>query len=66
MRISVRLQLCILLLAASSIGLVTLGLALWFTSHDFILHITSDGLDTAASLKAAELSASVDLMVRES
>jgi osomolarity two-component system, sensor histidine kinase SLN1 len=66
MRISIRTQLCLLLLTASSIGLVTLGLALWFTNHAFILRVTADNLQTAASLKAAELASSLDLQYTSS
>ena len=62
MRIAVRNQLSLLLVLSSAVGLATLALATWFTNHAFVLKVARDGLEAAASLKAAELAVSLDLM----
>ena len=62
MRIAVRHQLSALLVLSSSIGLATLAIATWIVNHDFVLRVAANSLETAASLKAVEVSVSLDLM----
>lgn len=62
MRISVRQQLTLLLILSGCIGLAVLAIATWVTNHDFVLRVSSDQLETTASLKAAQLAYTLELM----
>ncbi|KAK5170696.1 Histidine kinase osmosensor [Saxophila tyrrhenica] len=62
MRIAVRHQLSLLLIVSTSIGLVTLAVAVWISNHSFVLKVARDGLEAAASIKAVGIAISLDLM----
>ncbi|KAE9966659.1 hypothetical protein BLS_006869 [Venturia inaequalis] len=62
MRVDIRLQLGLLVMTPTLIALVVLTLAIWFTSYDFVLDNRSQRLVLAASLKAANVGAALDLV----
>jgi osomolarity two-component system sensor histidine kinase SLN1 len=81
MRVQVRVQLCLLILVCSKIpcsvanaityalgafSLAVLALATWFVQHTFVLHVATENLETAASLKAVDLAVSIDLIYTSS
>ena len=62
MRIPIYLQLASLLLISSLIGLAVISIAVWITTHSFVLDIRASRLSLTASLKAAELASNLDVM----
>lgn len=62
MRIPIYLQLVSLLLISSLIGLAVISIAVWITTHSFVLDIRASRLSLTASLKAAELASNLDVM----
>ncbi|KXT15686.1 hypothetical protein AC579_139 [Pseudocercospora musae] len=62
MRIPIYLQLASLLLISSLIGLAVISIAVWITTHTFVLDIRASRLSLTASLKAAELASNLDVM----
>ncbi|KXT05262.1 hypothetical protein AC578_8380 [Pseudocercospora eumusae] len=62
MRIPIYLQLASLLLISSLIGLAVISIAVWITTHNFVLDIRASRLSITASLKAAELASNLDVM----
>lgn len=62
MRIPIREQLAGLVLLASGIGLAVIAIATWYTNHNFVLGIRSSRLALTASLKAAQLVSSLNLI----
>ncbi|KAF2627617.1 putative histidine kinase HHK5p [Macroventuria anomochaeta] len=62
MRIPIREQLGCLVLLASMIGLAVIAIATWVTNHNFVLSVRSTRLDLTASLKAAQVSSTLNLM----
>ncbi|EME82950.1 uncharacterized protein MYCFIDRAFT_58316 [Pseudocercospora fijiensis CIRAD86] len=62
MRIPIFLQLASLLLISSLIGLAVISIAVWITTHNFVLDIRASRLTLTASLKAAELASNLDVM----
>ncbi|KIV96018.1 hypothetical protein PV10_03600 [Exophiala mesophila] len=61
MRISIRVQLALLVLFCSLISLMVLALAVWFQNYSFITDIRLSSLSLTASLKSAQLSSTLDL-----
>ncbi|KAF2424944.1 hypothetical protein EJ08DRAFT_409013 [Tothia fuscella] len=62
MRIGIRVQLALLVLLSSLIGLAVVTLATWFTNHNFVLEIRSQRLALTASLKAGQIGAGLALV----
>ncbi|KAL1304303.1 hypothetical protein AAFC00_000707 [Neodothiora populina] len=62
MRIPIREQLAGLVVLASGLGLMIIALATWYTNHSFVLDIRSTRLSLTASLKAAQLVSSLNLI----
>ena len=62
MRISIRVQLALLVFFTSLVALAVVALAVWFTNRPFVLGVRSDGLQLTASLKAEELTSNIIAM----
>lgn len=62
MRIPIRIQLGSLILLASLIGLAVISIAVWITTHNFVLNLRASRLALTASLKAAQLASNLDVM----
>ncbi|KAF2170020.1 hypothetical protein M409DRAFT_64403 [Zasmidium cellare ATCC 36951] len=62
MRIPIRVQLGSLILLASLIGLAVISIAVWITTHNFVLRLRAERLAQTASLKAAQLASNLDVM----
>ena len=62
MRVPIREQLAILTFTAALIGLITISVPTWITSHDFVLRAQASQLSNIASLKAAQLTSNLELM----
>ncbi|KAI7474394.1 putative histidine kinase HHK5p [Hortaea werneckii] len=62
MRLSIRSQLGLLILTSALIGMAVLAVATWISNHNFVLDIRSSRLSLTASLKAAQLASSLNLM----
>ncbi|KAK4504136.1 hypothetical protein PRZ48_005052 [Zasmidium cellare] len=62
MRIPIRVQLGSLILLASLIGLAVISIAVWITTHNFVLRLRASRLAQTASLKAAQLASNLDVM----
>ncbi|KAJ8112248.1 hypothetical protein OPT61_g5342 [Boeremia exigua] len=62
LRISICVQLGILVFLATSIGLTVVALATWYTNHTFVKDVRSNSLALSASLKSAQLSSNLLLM----
>lgn len=62
MRISIREQLGCLILLSSLIGLAVISASVWATNHAFVLGVAATRLQTAASLKAAQIAGNLVLM----
>lgn len=59
MRIPIREQLGLLVLFCSLMALMVLAVATWTQNHGFIINIRLSALSLTASLKSAQVSASV-------
>ncbi|KAF2768847.1 hypothetical protein EJ03DRAFT_294135 [Teratosphaeria nubilosa] len=62
MRLSVRQQLSLLLLLSGCIGLAVLAIAVWITIHNFVINVSRMQLETAASVRAAQVSFNLEAM----
>ena len=62
MRIPIREQLALLILASALFGIAVISVATWVTNHAFVLNVRSARLSLAASLKAAQLASNLDIM----
>lgn len=62
MRIGIREQLGILVLATSVVPLAILAIAVWINNHNFVVHITSNSLALTASLKASQIASNLELI----
>lgn len=59
MRVPIREQLGLLVLFCSLVALMVLGVATWTQNRDFIIDIRLSALSLTASLKSAQISASL-------
>jgi osomolarity two-component system, sensor histidine kinase SLN1 len=59
MRIPIREQLALLVLLCSLLALMVLAVATWTQNRDFVIDIRLSALSLTASLKSAQISASV-------
>jgi osomolarity two-component system sensor histidine kinase SLN1 len=62
MRIPIREQLALLILASALFGIAVISVATWVTNHAFVLNVRSTRLSLTASLKAAQLASNLDIM----
>ncbi|KAH9826340.1 Two-component system protein B [Teratosphaeria destructans] len=62
MRLSVRQQLSLLLLLSGCSGLAVLAIAVWITIHNFVINVSRMQLETAASVRAAQVSFNLEAM----
>jgi osomolarity two-component system sensor histidine kinase SLN1 len=62
MRIPIREQLALLILASALFGIAVISVATWVTNHAFVLNVRSARLSLTASLKAAQLASNLDIM----
>ena len=62
MRIPIRVQLGSLLLISSLIGLAVISIAVWVTTHSFVLQLRASSLASTASLKALQLDSNLNIM----
>lgn len=62
MKISLRLQLAVLLVLSGAIGLAVLAIATWVVNHDFVLSVSASRLEITALLKAAQVAYNLELM----
>jgi hypothetical protein len=61
MRVPIRVQLGLLVLLTSMLGLMVLSVATWIYNRNFVIQIKSQGLTLTASLKAAQISSDLTL-----
>jgi osomolarity two-component system, sensor histidine kinase SLN1 len=59
MRIPIREQLGLVVLLCSLLALMVLAVATWTQNHGFVINIRMSGLSLTASLKSAQVSASL-------
>ncbi|KAF2857050.1 hypothetical protein K470DRAFT_261166 [Piedraia hortae CBS 480.64] len=62
MRVSIRVQLALVMLFASLVSLAVVSVAVWVSTRNFVLGIQSFRLSRTASLKSAQLSSALNLM----
>ncbi|KAE8557433.1 hypothetical protein EYB25_002140 [Talaromyces marneffei] len=62
MRIPIALQLALLVLVTSLVGLTVISIATWENSYKFVTGVKSHGLLLAASLKAGQISSNIALI----
>jgi osomolarity two-component system sensor histidine kinase SLN1 len=64
MRIPIRVQLGSIILLSSLIGLAVISIAVWITTHNFVLKLRVSRLALTASLKSASLSSNQNAFQR--
>ena len=62
MKVGIREQLAVVVLLASLVPLAVLAIATWVNNYNFVASIKSQGLTLTASLKAAQISADLNLI----
>lgn len=62
MRVPIALQLALLVLLTSLVGIGVLAIATWITTYNFVVGVGSQGLELVATIKASQIASNLDLL----
>ncbi|KAJ5778777.1 hypothetical protein N7520_002023 [Penicillium odoratum] len=62
MRIPIAVQLALLVLLTTLLGIAVLAIATWVTTYDFVIGVESNSLELVATIKASQIASSLDLV----
>ncbi|KAJ5974932.1 two-component system protein B [Penicillium waksmanii] len=62
MRVPIAVQLALLVLLTSVVGIAVLAIATWITTYNFVVDVGSQGLELVATIKASQIASNLDLL----
>lgn len=62
MRVPITVQLGLLVLLTSVVGIAVLAIATWITTYNFVVDVGSQGLELVATIKASQIASNLDLL----
>ncbi|KAJ5109569.1 hypothetical protein N7532_002214 [Penicillium argentinense] len=62
MRIPIAVQLALLVLVTTVMGIAVLAIATWITTYNFVVGVGSQGLELVATIKASQIASNLDLI----
>ncbi|KAJ6103996.1 hypothetical protein N7523_010316 [Penicillium sp. IBT 18751x] len=62
MRVPIAVQLGLLVLLTTLVGIVVLAVATWTTTYDFVVDVKAESLELVATIKASQIASNLDLL----
>ncbi|KAJ5128207.1 hypothetical protein N7448_001924 [Penicillium atrosanguineum] len=62
MRVPIAVQLGLLVLLTTVVGIAVLAVATWTTTYDFVVNVKAESLELVATIKASQIASNLDLL----